>query len=421
MKQAFLKHMMPFLLRSGIALKIGEMLAASRRKKGQPVLKAVEMMGRFGLSLTKRAYSGSNAVWTNAFAPTEIVYAMDLVPFSPEIASATAASMGLSEFLLDTAEANWHSPDTCTFHRCALGGALAGYLPKPIGLGCTAHVCDGTEKLFSSISSIYGTPTFLIDTPFLDDASALEYLTSEMERFAWYLEKRSGKRLKEGKLERALSYSNEARRWMLEVNRLRRSRPAPMKGSEAFGFLFLIFVGQGSKEAVEIYHALFEELEERVRTGWEGGRSERYRLLWLHLKPYYPNTILTRLEDELGAIIAFEEMNYVYWNELDISRPFESLARKALAHFGYGPVQRRIDTITELVDDYSIDGVVHFSHWGCRQSCGAVQMIREALRSIGVSFLNLEGDCIDNRHRSEGQLNTRIDAFIELLGGGLPF
>lgn len=417
-RRSFLKYVMPFLLRSGVALKLGEVLAASRRR-GRPVLKAVEMMGRFGMSLTRRAYSGHGPIWTNAFAPTEIVYAMGLVPFSPEIASATAASMGLSDFLLDQAEENWFSADTCTFHRCALGGALAGYLPKPAGLGCTAHICDGTDKLFANLSHIYGVPYFLVDTPFVDDEEALEYLTSEMELFARYLEERSGKRLKESRLEEAISRSNEARRWMIGVNRLRRSRPAPMKGSEAFGFLFLVFVGQGSGEAVEIYHVLFEELSERVKNGIAASQRERHRLLWLHLKPYYPDPILSRLEDGLGAVIAFEEMNHVYWDELDPSRPFESLARKALAHFGYGPAKRRIDTITRLVDDYLIDGVVHFSHWGCRQSCGLVPMIREVLRSRGVPFLNLEGDCVDRRSRSQGQLDTRIEAFVEVLEGGL--
>jgi benzoyl-CoA reductase/2-hydroxyglutaryl-CoA dehydratase subunit BcrC/BadD/HgdB len=41
---------------------------------------------------------------------------------------------------------------------------------------------------------------------------------------------------------------------------------------------------------------------------------------------------------------------------------------------------------------------------------------REALREAGLPILVLEGDCT---LRSLGQHRTRIEAFVEMLGGGL--
>ncbi|MBL6974860.1 MAG: 2-hydroxyacyl-CoA dehydratase [Deltaproteobacteria bacterium] len=40
------------------------------------------------------------------------------------------------------------------------------------------------------------------------------------------------------------------------------------------------------------------------------------------------------------------------------------------------------------------------------------------LREAEVPILNLEVDCVDPRPFSDGQLKTRIHAFIEMLGDG---
>jgi benzoyl-CoA reductase/2-hydroxyglutaryl-CoA dehydratase subunit BcrC/BadD/HgdB len=69
-----------------------------------------------------------------------------------------------------------------------------------------------------------------------------------------------------------------------------------------------------------------------------------------------------------------------------------------------------------MARDYRIDGAINPCHWGCRQGTGARGMIAEGLRSIGVPVLNLEVDCVDPRNFSEGQLRTRLEAFVEMLG-----
>jgi benzoyl-CoA reductase/2-hydroxyglutaryl-CoA dehydratase subunit BcrC/BadD/HgdB len=39
----------------------------------------------------------------------------------------------------------------------------------------------------------------------------------------------------------------------------------------------------------------------------------------------------------------------------------------------------------------------------------------EGLKEIGVPMLNLEVDCVDARSFSEGQLRTRLEAFLEMI------
>ena len=63
-----------------------------------------------------------------------------------------------------------------------------------------------------------------------------------------------------------------------------------------------------------------------------------------------------------------------------------------------------------------VDGVIHFSHWGCRQSNGGVRLIKDTVMEYGIPFLNLDGDCIDERNYSKGQYLTRLEGFMEIIG-----
>jgi hypothetical protein len=121
------------------------------------------------------------------------------------------------------------------------------------------------------------------------------------------------------------------------------------------------------------------------------------------------------LEKESRAVLAFEEMSHVYWPPLNPEGPFRDLARKVLAHFGYKPLEARIETIGKLAKKYRVDGIVHFSHWGCRQSAGGSLMLKDGLQQAGWPVLLLDGDCLDARNEATGGMLTRVQAFLEIL------
>ena len=83
-----------------------------------------------------------------------------------------------------------------------------------------------------------------------------------------------------------------------------------------------------------------------------------------------------------------------------------------------GPIQRRVDRVLRHIELYQCTGAVHFSHWGCRQSTGALRVIRTQLRKAGIPLLVLDGDCVDPTNLQLGPLRTRVDAFIEMLTNG---
>lgn len=354
-------------------------------------------------------------VWTTAFVPTELVYGLGLVPFSVEVAAALATRLGLSPRLLAAADRGWYSSDLCSFHRVAIGGALLDVWPRPAALVASTHLCDGAPRLFHNVAELYGVPLWILDVPAQPSLEAELYLADQLRSLFRSLASLAEGEAREG-LRRSITLSNEARYWLLEVNRWRTALSSPLRGEQALDLLWMGFMGQGSGAAVRVYRRLAEELRTRVSSEQKRRSGHRYRLLWLHLKPYYPVDFWDLVASE-GAMVAFEEFNYVYWPALSAGEDlWVSLARKMLSHFSLGPVERRVEVVRKLVREYSCDGVVHFSHWGCRVSNGGARILKEALQAKGVPYLLLPGDCLDRSHYSKGQVETRLAAFLELLG-----
>ena len=269
----------------------------------------------------------------------------------------------------------------------------------------------------------YNRPLYLLDVPVRKGENAEQYVAFQLEDMARQLETITGRKLTTNKIEEVFENSNRARGHQLKVNQLRREVPSPLHGEEGLGFIYLVLLGEGHPRTPEIYRTLAEELENSIKSfrkenggnGAYDSGDETFRLIWMHLRPYYSAEIITYLEKELRMKIVMEEFNQVYWPPLDPSQPFLSLARKVLSHPGLGPIHRRLDTVEEMVEQHRAHGVVHFSHWGCRHSVGGTLYLRNRLRKKGIPFLSLEGDCVDEGSLPWGQARTRLEGFQEML------
>ncbi|MGB9792000.1 MAG: 2-hydroxyacyl-CoA dehydratase subunit D, partial [Thermacetogeniaceae bacterium] len=250
---------------------------------------AIYQMSRFALSLTGRAYTGkAPVVWSSAFFPVEIAWGLGLCPFSPEVAAAFITALGFGGEELGRAEAAGYSRDLCSFHRCIAGAAAAGHLPRPAALLASTHLCDGAPLLFQNLAELYQVPCFVLDVPYAADSDAEEYVASQIERIWLGLAELTGRRADRGMLAEAIRRSNEFRENMIRANELRCRVPSPISGNDMLSFIYLFFIGQGSREAAEISALLAREIEKRIAAGAVSS-AERFRILWLHLKPYYSN------------------------------------------------------------------------------------------------------------------------------------
>jgi len=188
-----------------------------------------------------------------------------------------------------------------------------------------------------------------------------------------------------------------------------------MRGSEALGYLYMVGLGFGSKEAVDIYRSMVKELQKRVEKKFTPLDEERYRLLWLHIRPYFRNRLFHYLEKEQNTSIAFEEFNHIFWPELDPGQPFKSVAQRLMINPANGPIDAYTDMLFEFADKYRIDGVIHYAHWGCRWNYGRLRVIKDAFQKKGIPFMSIDCDSASSQNYVEGQLNSRIDTFLDML------
>ena len=75
----------------------------------------------------------------------------------------------------------------------------------------------------------------------------------------------------------------------------------------------------------------------------------------------------------------------------------------------------RPDRGIEAARQLKADGVVWFCHWGCKHTLGGAQLAKKRFEEAGIPCLILDGDGCDRSHGGEGQLMTRMEAFVEML------
>lgn len=298
-----------------------------------------------------------------------------------------------------------------------LGLVLEGYFLPPDLTISSSHLCDGANKFFHHLSQFYGCPHLMLDPPYTDGTCSHRYTVHQLRDLAGAASKILRRPLDKEHVSQVLGLFDQARVYMAKINRLRQSVPSPFPGSEGLSYLAgMNFYSLGSWWGVAFFKSLYHHLKGRVTRGQGYLSREKHRLLWLHhIRPYYRNAILQILAEREVAV-SFEETNYLYWAPLDPCRPWESLADKILSNVWAGPLERRVEAIGKMVEDYRIDGLIHFSHWGCRQSCGGAGVIGDWLKGRDIPYIILPGDGADPDNYSPGQTRTRVEALVEMLG-----
>jgi benzoyl-CoA reductase/2-hydroxyglutaryl-CoA dehydratase subunit BcrC/BadD/HgdB len=355
------------------------------------------------------------SAWTTVFVPFEILYAMGVAGNFIEFVGAMLAGNGMSRPFFEKAEAEGFSTDSCSYHRTIIGAARQGMFPKPDLLIGSSFPCDGGVKALLRVGEIYDKPVFLLHTPYEQTPESLDYLVKQYRAMIAHITEQTGRTLDPDKLRRAVHNNNVAREHIVQALDLCKNAPSPARSDDWKNFIIYVLLG-GDDAAVDVARIFHEEFRHKHEHGIPGLPGEKYRLLWIQNRIQFKNNLIRKLEEDYKANVVIDELNYIFWEPMDESAdPLEELARRQLAHPLIGPVERRLDLLKKMAVEFGCHGAVNPSHWGCRQSGGARNMFKETLAQAGVPVIHLDVDCVDERNFSEGQLLTRLEAFMEML------
>ncbi len=349
-------------------------------------------------------------IWVNLFAPAELIHALGLNSLSMEGMAALISGRGMEGDFIGKAEEMGIARTLCSYHRTIIGMAALGLFPKPAMVLSTSALCDANVKTFGLVADIMGVPFELLDIPYEEDAESLDYLSSQLKRLAEKLGGIAGKGLSTEGLSRVIRKANATRSHMLEAYRLRKDKYIEASRKGNFNQLYAVQGFMGSEVSLRFYEKLCRELRESPFH-----LDGETRLLWLHLAPHYNSEVFDVIY-ESGARVVYEEFNQVHWEELDPEKPYEAIARKLISNHGNGGIFRRMELALGIARYMEVDGVIHFSQWGCRQSSGAIGIMKRKFEDEGFHFISLDGDCVDSENYSSGQFRTRLEGFLEMVG-----
>ncbi|HOA36613.1 MAG TPA: 2-hydroxyacyl-CoA dehydratase family protein [Bacillota bacterium] len=353
-------------------------------------------------------------VMVNIFFPCEILYAMDLTPMFPEGLSVYVANTACERVFAEKAENNYLPETFCSYHKIMIGLAETGVLPRPLLIANTTLACDANQLSFRRLAKFYQVPHVVVDVPYRADEEAVRYVAGQLKSLTALLEEQCQRRLNEDRLRAIVARSRrtlENYRGYLEL-RADSSLPTTMSG-ELFALL-ATHVLLGAPAGEKFMAELRENAGKAGRTGRNPGKK---RILWLHTLPNWQASLKVIFDEANECEIVGCDMAYDTLVELDPEKPYESMARRVVYNLNNGGGERRVNAAVKYAKALKADGVLIFCHWGCKQTQGLSQFAKEVLEKEGFPTLILDGDGCDTRNVSDGQMVTRVKAFLEQLEG----
>ncbi|MFC1822733.1 2-hydroxyacyl-CoA dehydratase subunit D [Thermodesulfobacteriota bacterium] len=372
------------------------------------------------------ASEGKRVAYVTGYLPSEILVAMDILPFYPETYATIACASGDADELCRASSKAGLSRDVCAFSTVALGSMYLdkgpfGGMPKPDLLISSAYTCGVHVPWWEIMQEHYQVPHFAIDGPALGadpEPHYIEFFISQLKQFISFLEEETGTKLDEERFLKTLELSDRASHYFNKTLELRKTIPCPISSRQLAGEMVHIVTLPGTEETATFYREMYEDTLEIVEKKIGVAPKEEFRLIWDNL-PIWHDLALIDYFEERGMVFVYETLFKEYWAKgIDTSKPFESLAKKYLSGWTNRRLERKIEIIEEAVKDYHVDGIVVFENKGCRAySTGQLDVAAALKESMGIPSLILEGNMADPGGHDPGAVRRKADIFRDVLVG----
>ena len=233
-------------------------------------------------------------------------------------------------------------------------------------------------------------------------------MADQLREMTKSLEKVFGRRFDEDRLRQIIQVENETRKSLLRFYELEKEHYYP---GEIISQLYLMMgthLLMGTEEFRNLVNFMVKDIQAYPR-------FEGKRILWVHLLPFYQETLRSYFNGSRRYQVIASDIVLDYANELDASDPFRALAVKTIRNIYNGSYAYKAEALGQFAREVDADAVIHFCHWGCKQASGGSVLLKEKMKEMGIPMLILDGDGIDKRNSHDGQIKTRLEAFLEIL------
>ena len=350
-----------------------------------------------------------NSAVVNLFFPCELLHAVGIKPESVEGFSGYLNGACCERFFIDYIE-NVGIPKTlCSYHKTMLGAALAKVLPKPKFIMATTMICDANIITFRELADFWGIPLFTVDIPSNNDEDSIGYVENQLKQAVSFIEENTDKKFDYEKLKEVIKRENRSMRLYKEYFKELSVKYIPNDITSEMYKLLHTHILNGTEEAEKYFEMILDDAQ-----GQED-RNDKIRILWCHPLPNWQKSIKEIINNSPKYQLLCSDLNFDAVFELDENNPLRSLAIKLLNNHLRGSADHRAGKILDMAQYLNADGVVYFNNWGCKKSLGGAGITKRILEEKGIPVLLLDGDGCDRENINDGQMKTRLQAFLEIL------
>lgn len=344
--------------------------------------------------------------------PSEIIYALDGVPIRLCNGFYTDDEIG-SDLLPQKA---------CPLVKASVGHLASKNIIDRPDMIYSPTTCDQKTKAGSTIEG-FGYRVVDVDFPRTKESEiSREFFRRSIREFSADLSQKVGKKLTRKNLKASISKIGYAQSLYHRLAEFRKNRDVPILGNDIFLVTNAFFFDKIDNWIVAC-EALVAELEQRVKEEVHVAGKVSPRIVYTGSPPIFPNYKIPLIIEGSDAIIVADETcssNRMFNDRVAVDEWFvndmvDSLADKYLKACTcpvFTKNDDRIRRIIELVKSYKADGVIYQAFAGCTVYELEQRSVLEAMEREGISILYLESDYSPSQ---QGQLSTRVEAFVESL------
>ncbi|HDS3817380.1 TPA: 2-hydroxyacyl-CoA dehydratase [Morganella morganii] len=278
--------------------------------------------------------------------------------------------------------------------------------------------CDGKKKMYEYMAEF--KPVHVMQLPNnSESAESVALWRSEIIRFQKRLEEQFGCEITEQGIRDAIDLRNRERRALTEFYRLGQLNPPALTGREILSVVY----GATFKFDKRALIGELETLTAKVRAEYAAGKrlDPRPRILITGCPIGGAAEKVVRIIEENGGwVVGYENCTGAKATEQCVDENpqadvYDALTEKYLA-IGcscISPNTQRLNMLSEMVQDYQVDGVIDVILQACHTYAVESLLINRHIREKhDIPYMAIETDYSTS---DTGQLATRIAAFIEML------
>lgn len=273
--------------------------------------------------------------------------------------------------------------------------------------------CDGKKKMYEYLGQF--KPVHVMQLPNQVSEEGIVFYRNEIVKMKEKLETFFEVTITEDDIRKAIKVKNEERSAIKRLYSVMKNDPAPISGEDLMNTL----VGTTFNFDRESIPAQMDALIKKIEK--EGNKEGKKPRILVTGCPMGGATmkVIKAIEEAGAVVVAYDNCTGAKAVEENVDESiadvYEALARKYM-NIGcsvMSPNNNRLKLISELIDDYKVDGVVDMELHACHTyNVEKLTVERFVTEEKNIPYIQVETDYSQS---DIGQLKTRLAAFVEIL------